>query len=102
MATFWRRRGAKVTILEALPAFLGGADEQIAKEAAKIFAKQGLAIELGITISKGTPEKKGGTVQSPAADKAVKTLECARLIVSMGRVRNADGLNAAAVGLKLD
>ena len=46
MGSVWRRLGSEVTILEALPAFLGAADEQVAKEAAKIFAKQGLAIQL--------------------------------------------------------
>jgi dihydrolipoamide dehydrogenase len=102
MGSVWRRLGAQVTILEALPAFLGGADEQIAKEAAKIFAKQGLAIELGVTISKVTPGKKGVSVQYSAADKSTRTLECDRLIVSIGRVPNTDGLNAAGVGLKLD
>src|SRR5438128_11938667 len=59
MGSVWRRLGAEVTILEALPAFLGAADETIAKEAAKIFAKQGLAIELGVKISKVTGQKKG-------------------------------------------
>src|SRR5450631_2961253 len=52
MGSVWRRLGAEVTILEALPAFLGAADEQVAKEAAKLFAKQGLAIHLGAKITK--------------------------------------------------
>ena len=39
-------------MLEALPAFLGAADEAVAKEAQKIFAKQGLAIQLGVKITK--------------------------------------------------
>src|SRR5215467_3414330 len=51
MGSVWRRLGSEVTILEALPAFLGAADESIAKEAAKIFAKQGLKIQLGVKIS---------------------------------------------------
>ena len=102
MGSVWRRLGAQVTILEALPAFLGGADEQIAKEAAKIFAKQGLAIELGVNITKVSPGKKSVSVQYSAADKSAKTLECDRLIVSIGRVPNTEGLNAAGVGLKLD
>src|SRR5947207_2403052 len=37
MGSVWRRLGADVTILEAMPAFLGAADEPIAKEAAKLF-----------------------------------------------------------------
>src|SRR5216683_19273 len=52
MGSVWRRLGSEVTILEALPVFLGAADEQIAREAWKIFTKQGLKIELGVKISK--------------------------------------------------
>ena len=50
MGSVWRRLGSEVTILEALPSFLGVADEAVAKEAAKIFTKQGLKIELGVKI----------------------------------------------------
>ena len=98
----WRRLGSEVTILEALPGFLGAADEQVAKEAAKIFAKQGLKIELGVRISKVTQSRKSITVQYTADDSSSKTLECDRLTVSIGRVPNTEGLNADAVGLKLD
>src|SRR5258706_1565480 len=37
MGSVWRRLGSEVTILEALPNFLGAADETIAREASKIF-----------------------------------------------------------------
>jgi dihydrolipoamide dehydrogenase len=101
MGSVWRRLGAEVTILEALPAFLGMADEAIAKEAAKVFMKQGLKIELGVKIA-NVEKKKIVKVQYTAIDNSSKTLECDRLIVSIGRVANTDGLNAAGVGLKLD
>ncbi len=101
MGSVWRRLGAEVTILEALPAFLGAADETIAKEAAKIFAKQGLKIELGVKIGP-IETKKIVKVQYTASDNSSKTLECDRLIVSIGRLPNTEGLNAAAVGLKVD
>ena len=102
LGSVWRRLGSEVTILEALPAFLGAADEQIAKEAAKVFAKQGLDIQLGIRISKVSSSKKSVTVQYSASDNSSTTFECDRLIVSIGRVPNTEGLNAAAAGLKLD
>ena len=101
MGSVWRRLGAEVTILEALPAFLGIADEAISKEAAKVFARQGLKIELGVKVG-SIERKKTVKVQYNAADNSSKTLECDRLIVSIGRVPNTDGLNAKAVGLKLD
>jgi len=102
LGSVWRRLGSQVTILEALPAFLGAADEQIAKEAAKVFAKQGLDIQLGVKISKVSESKKSVTVQYTAPDNSSKTLECDRLVVSIGRVPNTEGLNAAGVGLKVD
>ena len=102
LGSVWRRLGAQVTILEALPAFLGAADEQIAKEAAKVFAKQGLEIQLGVKISKVSSSKKNVIIQYNTEANSPKTLECDKLIVSIGRVPNIEGLNAAAAGLKLD
>ena len=101
MGSVWRRLGAQVTILEALPAFLGAADEAVAKEAAKAFAKQGLKIELGVKIG-SVDKKKALSVQYTASDSSSKVLEVERLIVSIGRVPNTEGLNAEGVGLKLD
>jgi len=102
LGSVWRRLGAEVTILEALPAFLGTVDEQVAKEAQKALTKQGLKISLGVKISE-VKSGKGGVVVSyaDAAGKEQK-LEVDKLIVSIGRVPNTIGLNADAVGLKLD
>ena len=61
MGSVWRRLGAEVTVLEALPTFLGAVDEQIAKEAHKVFTKQGLKIELGVKIGEVKTGKKGVT-----------------------------------------
>ena len=102
MGSVWRRLGAEVTILEALPEFLGLADETIAREAQKIFTKQGLKMEFGVKISKVSASKKSVTVQYAASDGSSKTLEVDKLIVSIGRIPNTTGLNAEAVGIKLD
>jgi dihydrolipoamide dehydrogenase len=102
MGSVWRRLGADVTVLEALPAFLGGVDEQIAKEAHKAFTKQGLKITLGVKISDVKSAKKGVTVAYTDAAGAEQKLDCEKLIVSIGRVPNTIGLNAESVGLKLD
>ncbi len=63
MGSVWRRLGAKVTVLEALPAFLGAADEAVAKEAQKVFAKQGLVVKLGVNIAKVTLGKNDVAVE---------------------------------------
>ena len=102
MGSVWRRLGAQVTVLEALPTFLGAVDEQIAKEAHKAFTKQGLKIELGVKVGEVKNGKQGVTVAYTDAKGAAQTLAVEKLIVSIGRVPNTVGLNAEAVGLKLD
>jgi len=98
----WRRLGAEVTMLEALPQLLGAADGQIAREAARAFAKQRLKIELGVQISAVKADKKAVTVEYTDAQGAAQALAVDRLIVSIGRVPNTVGLNAEGVGLALD
>jgi len=102
MGSVWRRLGAEVTILEGLPTFLGAVDEQIAKEAKKAFDKQGLKIELGVKVGEVKTGKKGVSVAYTNAKGEAQTLEADKLIVSIGRVPNTNGLNAEAVGLQLD
>jgi dihydrolipoamide dehydrogenase len=102
LGSVWRRLGAEVTILEAMPTFLGACDESLAKEAWKAFTKeQALAIKLGVKIEKVT-QKKSGIVIDYTDDKGLaQKLDCDKLIVSVGRVPNTDGLGAANVGLKV-
>ncbi|MGV3498993.1 MAG: dihydrolipoyl dehydrogenase, partial [Hydrogenophaga sp.] len=102
MGSVWRRLGAEVTVLEALPTFLGAVDEQIAKEAKKAFDKQGLKIELGVKVGEIKNAKKGVSVAYTNAKGEAQTLDADKLIVSIGRVPNTIGLNAEGVGLQLD
>ncbi|HEX7440504.1 MAG TPA: dihydrolipoyl dehydrogenase [Caldimonas sp.] len=102
MGSVWRRLGADVTVLEMLPAFLGAVDQQIAAEAQKAFAKQGLKIQLGVKIGKVESGAKGVLVTYADAKGAEQRFACDKLIVSIGRVPNTAGLDAEAVGLKTD
>ena len=100
LGSVWRRLGAEVTILEALPAFLAGADEAVSKEALKSFTKQGLKINLGVKIGEIKQDKKGVAIDYTDAEGKPQKLECDKLIVSIGRVPNTDNLGLEAIGLK--
>jgi dihydrolipoamide dehydrogenase len=102
MGSVWRRLGSDVTILEGLPTLLGAVDETIAKEAGKLFAKQGLKISLGCKIGQITPGADGVTVEYADAKGDAQKAVFDKLIISIGRVPNTIGLNADSVGLKLD
>jgi len=101
MGSVWRRLGAEVTVLEALPDFLGTVDQQVAKEALKSFTKQGLAIHTGVKVT-GVTVNEGVTVEYADAREGAQRLAVDRLIVSIGRTPNTEGLGAATVGLALD
>jgi len=100
MGSVWRRLGAQVTVLEALPTFLGGVDEQIAKEAQKAFAKQGLKVELGVNVGAIKSGKGGVSVTYTDAKGAAQTLEVDKLIVSIGRVPNTKNMGLEETGVK--
>ncbi len=102
MGSVWRRLGSEVTVLEALPTLLGAVDEQIAKEAHKAFTKQGLKIEFGVKVGDVRTTAGGVTVDYTDAKGQAQQLAVDKLIVSIGRVPNTIGLDAAAVGLVLD
>jgi dihydrolipoamide dehydrogenase len=102
LGSVWRRLGADVTILEAAPTFLAAADEAIAKEALKQFTAQGLKINLGVKLGEVKTTKKGVEVAYTDAAGAAQTLACDKLIVSVGRVPNTQGLGLDTIGLKTD
>jgi dihydrolipoamide dehydrogenase len=101
LGSVWRRLGAAVTILEAAPGFLAAADDAVAKEALKLFKKQGLDFHFGVKITQVDTSGAGVTVTYEEAGE-VKTAEFDKLIVSVGRVPYTANLGAEQVGLELD
>lgn len=101
LGSVWKRLGADVEILEAGPEFLPSADASIAKEGLKLFTKQGLNFQFGVKIESVDSGGSGVKVRY-SKDGVQQTLEVDRLIVSIGRIPNTDGLNAGEVGLQLD
>ncbi len=102
LGSVWRRLGSEVTVLEALPTFLAACDDAVSKEAFKLFSNQGLDIHLGVKIGDIKPSAKGVKLAYTEADGAAKTLDVDRLIVSIGRVPNTEGLALDQVGLATD
>ena len=102
MGSVWKRLGSQVTMLEAMPAFLAAADDQVSKEALRIFTKVvGLDIKLGVKISAVKNAKKSVIVEFNDG-AAEQKLEFDRLIIAVGRAPNSANLAAEGVGLKVD
>jgi len=103
MGSVWRRLGSEVTILEALPAFLPAADEQVAKEAFRVFnGPLDLRIFTGVKITSVKTGKKAVALTYTDRDGNTKMADFDKLIVAIGRVPNTASLGAETVGLKID
>ena len=102
LGSVWCRLGSEVTILEAMPAFMPAADEQVAKEALRAFTKQGLKIHLGVQIDKVAQSKKELAISWKDAQGAAQELLADKMIVAVGRVPNTTGLGVKEAGLKMD
>jgi dihydrolipoamide dehydrogenase len=101
LGSVWRRLGAEVTILEALPDFLAAADRDAAKIAAREFAKQGLDIKLGAKVS--ATRIVGNTVEVSYTDaKGEQKIVVDKLLVAVGRRAATQGVLADGTGVKLD
>jgi len=101
LGSVWRRLGAEVTVLEALPDFLAFADQQLAREALRHFKKQGLDIRLGAKVSGA--EISGGAVSVIYSDaKGEQRISVDRLVVAIGRRPYTKDLFAPDTGVQLD
>jgi len=101
LGSVWQRLGAEVTLLEALPAFLTTADQDIAKQAARLFKKQGLDIRLGTLVKSATVA--GGVVKVRLEDKNGESeMSFDRLLVAVGRKPYSEGLLGEDSGVELN
>ncbi|HEX7449295.1 MAG TPA: dihydrolipoyl dehydrogenase [Pirellulales bacterium] len=98
LGSVWRRLGAKVTVLEYLDRILPEMDQELAAEALKILAKQGLEFQLKSRVTAARAEGDRCVVQCEGAPP----IECDRVLLAVGRVPNTDELGLETVGIQLD
>jgi dihydrolipoamide dehydrogenase len=100
LGSVWRRLGAKVTVVEFMPTIMPGMDEDVVKEAEKIFRKQGLALRTGSKVSGA--RREGDTMfVDIEKDGATETLEADYVLLSVGRKPSLTGVDASALGLNV-
>jgi dihydrolipoamide dehydrogenase len=100
LGSVWRRLGAEVTVVEFLDQILPGFDDDVRKEANKIFKKQGMTFMLGTKVTGAKVSGKGVSLTvEPAKGGDAQTLDADVVLVSIGRRPNTDGLALDKAGL---
>jgi dihydrolipoamide dehydrogenase len=100
LGSVWRRLGARVTVIEYAPTILPGSDDDIIKEATKIFTKQGLELHVATKVVDGGRSFTKVTIETEK-DGDKKSFEADHVLVSIGRQPSLTGVDAAALGLQL-
>ena len=101
LGSVWQRLGAEVTMLEALPNFLAATDQDISKQAGRMFKKQGLDIRLGTLVKSASVSN--GEVRVTLEDKDGESESSFdRLLVAVGRKPYTEGLLAEDSGVELN
>lgn len=101
LGSVWARLGSEVVVLEALDTFLPAMDQQIAKEAAKVFKKQELDIRLGARVT-GTEIKRKKVEVSYTLNDEEQSETFDKLIVCVGRRPLSNNLLSPDCGVNLD
>jgi dihydrolipoamide dehydrogenase len=100
LGSVWRRLGARVSVVELMPAILPGTDDDVVKEADRVFKRQGLEIHTGTRVT-GAEIRDDRIVINLDRDGQTSTLEASHVLVSVGRKPSLTGIDAASLGLKL-
>jgi len=101
IGTLYAKLGAKVTVVEALPAILPGNDPDIVQVVARKLKKLGVEVMTGAK-AKSWSEKDGrAAIVIDVGGKDV-TLDADKVLVAVGRRPNWEGLGLEEVGVKLD
>ena len=103
LGSVWRRLGAKVTVVEYLDQILPGMDEEVRKEAHKIFKKQGFEIRTSTKVTGAKAGGKGVTLTvEPAKGGSGETIDADIVLVSIGRRPNTHELGLEAAGIAVN
>jgi len=103
LGSVWRRLGAEVTVVEFLPRILPGSDGELAKQATRIFKKQGFKFQLGTKVTGIESQKSGLKVSlEPAAGGDATEMDADVVLVAIGRKPVTADLGLEEAGVKLD
>ncbi len=101
LGSVWRRLGAKVTVMEALPDIISTTDRQLADYLQRSLKKQGISFRLNTRVTGILRKEKSLTVQY-SSDSENAEFDCDRLLVAIGRRPLISGLGLESLGVERD
>jgi dihydrolipoamide dehydrogenase len=101
LGMLYAKFGTKVTVVEGTPNLLPGTDPDLVGVVQRKMKKMGIEIHLEAKAL-GWEEKNGAAQVKVQTKEGEKTIECDRILVTVGRKPNSDGLGLEKIGVKVD
>lgn len=90
--------GSAVTLLEALPRLLAGADDEVSRQVERSFKRRGMKIHTGVNVAGAEPDGDSMVVRYGDGDEARADL----VVVSVGRRPVTEGLDLEGTAVEID
>lgn len=101
LGSVWRRLGARVTVMEALPGIVPSSDRQVADYLQRSLKKQGIEFRLNTKVSGLRRLGNKAMIQFGSGEDSGE-IDCDRLLVAIGRRPLLQGLGAIELGIRRD
>ena len=101
-ASAFSRFGSKVSIFEMLPRLVPVEDEEVSKELARVFKKQGIRVETGARVDNVENVGTGVRFQVTLADGKTEAVAADALLVAIGRKPNTENIGLEGTKVELD
>jgi dihydrolipoamide dehydrogenase len=98
-ASMFARYGSKTTIVELLPRIVPLEDEEISRELAASFKRQGIAVYVDSRVERVTPIEGGVEVLARTSSEKTETFRAEKILLAVGRKPLSEGIGLEALGV---
>ncbi len=103
LGSVWKRLGAQVTVIEYLDRLIPDMDAELAKQAERLFGKQGMKFKLKSKVIAAEQDAEGVTLKvEPAAGGDAEEIRADVVLLAIGRRPYVEGLGLDEIGVERD
>ena len=101
-ASMFARFGSKTTVVEILPRIVPLEDEEVSRELAASFKRQGIAVYVDTRVERVTRSDAGAEVLARSSGGKTETFRAEKILLAVGRKPLSEGIGLEALGVATD
>ena len=101
-ASMFARFGSKATVVEILPRIVPLEDEEVSRELAASFKRQGIAVYVDTRVERVTVSDAGAEVLARSSAGKTETFRAEKILLAVGRKPLSEGIGLEALGVATD